>query len=293
VTEADRLLICTDLDRTLIPNGPARESGAAAGHFETLAARPEVTLAYVSGRHRALIESAILDYRLPQPDFVIGDVGTSLYPFGDDGDRTENATWDRRISRDWAGKTSHDLARILADLAPLRPQEAEKQTRHKLSFYLDADADSTPLMSEVERRLRQSGLRARLVYSVDDLSGEGLLDILPASASKWHAIEALMEFERFSLSGTVFCGDSGNDMEVFLSPVCSVVVANARESVKHEAVARAHAAHLSDTLYVARGGFLGMNGNYRGGMLEGIAHYHPRVAGWLLQDRDDADGAVA
>ena len=38
---------------------------------------------------------------------------------------------------------------------------------------------------------------------------------------------------------------------------------------------------LAEALYVARGGFFGLNGNYRGGMLEGIAHFHPQVTQWL------------
>ena len=55
----ERLLICTDLDRTLIPNGTQPESSGARDHFATLVDRPEVTLAYVSGRHRALVKAAI------------------------------------------------------------------------------------------------------------------------------------------------------------------------------------------------------------------------------------------
>ena len=63
---ADRLLICTDLDRTLIPNGTQPESSAARKHFAMLVDHPDVTLAYVSGRHRALVEAAIERYRLPR-----------------------------------------------------------------------------------------------------------------------------------------------------------------------------------------------------------------------------------
>ena len=44
------LLLCTDLDRTLIPNGPQPESAQAREHFARFAAHPQVTLAYVSGR---------------------------------------------------------------------------------------------------------------------------------------------------------------------------------------------------------------------------------------------------
>lgn len=74
-----RILICTDLDRTLLPNGRQPESPGARAAFKRLVARQEVTLAYVSGRHRELVEDAIREYELPLPDWVIGDVGTTIY----------------------------------------------------------------------------------------------------------------------------------------------------------------------------------------------------------------------
>jgi sucrose-6F-phosphate phosphohydrolase len=293
VTFPERLLICTDLDRTLIPNGPAEESASAAELFARLVAQPDVALAFVSGRHRALVEAAVEEYRLPLPDYVIGDVGTTLYRVGPERSWTPSAEWERHIGADWAGRSREQLAELLADLSPLRPQEAEKQNRHKLSYYLGSELASAELEQEIERRLNHAGIRARLVQSIDDLSGKGLLDILPASASKRHAIEALIELDDFSQDGTVFCGDSGNDMAVFVSPINSVVVGNAREDIKREALARAAEAGLAGTLYVARGGFLGLNGNYRGGMLEGIAHFHPQIAGWLEARRRPAGGALA
>ena len=74
-----RRLLCTDLDRTLIPNGAQAESPGAREHFRQLVGREEVTLAYVSGRHRALIEQGIAEYGLPQPDYAIADVGATIY----------------------------------------------------------------------------------------------------------------------------------------------------------------------------------------------------------------------
>ncbi|MFW6379199.1 MAG: HAD family hydrolase, partial [Guyparkeria sp.] len=79
------LLVCTDLDRTLIPNGRQPESSDARDLFRQLVERPEVTLAYVSGRDRRLLESAIAEFALPTPDFAIGDVGTTIYRI-DDGE---------------------------------------------------------------------------------------------------------------------------------------------------------------------------------------------------------------
>ena len=60
-----RLLLCTDLDRTLLPNGEQPESPSARALFARLAARPGVTLVYVTGRHRALVQAALDEYQLP------------------------------------------------------------------------------------------------------------------------------------------------------------------------------------------------------------------------------------
>ena len=49
------------------------------------------------------------------------------------------------------------------------------------------------------------------------------------------------------------------------------------ESVAEDARAAAEAFGNSEALYLAKGGFLGMNGNYSAGILEGVAHYHPKM----------------
>ena len=63
----ERLLICTDLDRTLIPNGPQSESPEARAHFAALAGHDEVTLAFVTGRHRVLVEVRWLEALAAHP----------------------------------------------------------------------------------------------------------------------------------------------------------------------------------------------------------------------------------
>ncbi|WP_211215666.1 HAD family hydrolase [Geopsychrobacter electrodiphilus] len=81
-----RLLLCTDLDRTLIPNGVQPEHPAARKLFREFCRLPEVTLIYVTGRHQLLVEQAIEEYGLPEPDYAITDVGTQIY-------RIEAAKW--------------------------------------------------------------------------------------------------------------------------------------------------------------------------------------------------------
>lgn len=287
---SDRLLICTDLDRTLIPNGPQPESPHARRLFAALAARPEVTLAYVSGRHRALVEQAIGNYRLPVPDFVVGDVGTTIYHVGADHEWQRQDSWENEIGKDWAGKRHADLKSLLADLPDLRVQERTKQNDHKLSYYVPLHSDRDALSAVISHRLTSAGVKANLIWSVDEPQGVGLLDILPARASKYHAIEALMKLHGFDETSTVFCGDSGNDIEVLASPIPAVLVGNSQPDVRELARRLADETGHGDRLYVAKGGFLGMNGNYSGGMLEGIVHYHPQLQDWLATQ---AEGASA
>jgi len=278
---SDPLLLCTDLDRTLLPNGPQTESPGARDRFAALVHRPEVSLAYVSGRHSEMVRDAIAEYDLPLPDFVIGDVGTTMYHIAPDGRWRPLQAWETEIERDWAGLSHSELHTLLRNLPDLRPQESAKQNRCKLSYFVPQDCHREALEAAIRTRLESAGVKANLIWSIDDLKNIGLLDILPARASKMHAVQALMSLDGFDYSGTVFCGDSGNDIEVLASPIPAVLVANAREDVRETARRLAEEMGNGSRLYCAQGCFMGMNGNYSAGMLEGIAHYHPRTLAWM------------
>jgi sucrose-6F-phosphate phosphohydrolase len=272
-----RFLLCTDLDRTLIPNGKQPESPAAMERFRQLASREEITLAYVTGRHRALIERAIAEFGLPLPDFAIADVGTTIYHVDASG-WAQSEEWDAQIAPDWRGMTHDGLSRLLSVFPALRLQEKEKQNRHKLSFYVSLDTNSQSLIDEMDARLKHADISANLIWSIDETKEIGLLDVLPSSANKLHAIRFLMQQQGYTLENTLFAGDSGNDLDVLMSDIRSVLVANADAETKQRA-AKASA----DALYVAKGGYLGMNGNYSAGILEGAAHYWPEVDKWLRE----------
>lgn len=274
------LMLCSDLDRTVVPNGPEPESSEARPRFRRLAARPEVTLVYVTGRHESLIREAIDEYDLPVPAFAIGDVGTTIYETGDGAWRAWEP-WADEIRPDWGGMEHDELAARLAGIEGLRLQEPEKQNRFKLSYYAPPDADRDPLLQAVRRRLRPMGVRASLTWSIDEAADVGLLDVLPARATKVHAIRFLMEARGVDDSGTVFAGDSGNDLPALTSGLPAVLVRNARDDVRDEARRIAQERGFADRLYLARGGFLSMNGNYAAGVLEGVAHFHPETTEWM------------
>lgn len=277
----DRLLICTDLDRTLIPNGPQPESPYARDYFYKLVSRTEVTLAYVSGRHRQLVEQAISNYHLPVPDYVIGDVGTTIYHVGLEHDWQQQLAWEKEIAHDWGEHSHADLKALLQDLSVLRIQENGKQNDYKLSYYVPLQSDCNNLSNIIRTRLEAENIKANQIWSVDEPNGIGLLDILPARASKYHAIKKLMALQGFDDNNTVFCGDSGNDIEVLASAIPAVLVANSQSEVQQRARQLADEMDHSEQLYLADDHFMGMNGNYSAGILEGIAHYHPQTKTWM------------
>lgn len=279
------ILICTDLDRTLLPNGKQPESPGARAIFTRLVSRPEVALAYVSGRHRKLVEDAIRDYDLPLPDWVVGDVGTTIYQVCA-GEWRHWPKWEENVAADWQGLTANDLQSLFTDLPSLQLQEESKQNRYKLSYYLPIQTDICALQREMSQRLNLAGITASLIYSVDESSSTGLLDVLPALATKHHAVEFLMQHQGFDYTNTVFAGDSGNDLPVLASPIHSVLVANADIEVAEQAKTQALQQGTMAALYLAQGGFLGMNGNYSAGILEGVAHYHPDIRLWMEKEHE-------
>ncbi len=280
-----KILLCTDLDRTLLPNGAQPESAHARQRFTVLAARPEITLAYVTGRHRELVQQAIKEYDLPTPDYVVADVGTTIYEIN----RLEWQLWDewgKQIAPDWAGLNHNQIQHLFTDLGEMTLQEWSKQSKYKLSYYIPLHIDPSKLITKMQARLAKHQVSASLVWSVDDAAEVGLLDVLPERATKLHAIEFLMIQNNFTLSNTVFAGDSGNDLQVLSSPLHSVLVANASNEVRNQAQQDARTQNTTDALYIADGNFQGMNGNYSAGILEGLAHYIPETEAWWLSKHE-------
>lgn len=278
---SQRILLCSDLDRTLLPNGLQPESPQARPLLRRLAEHPDVILAYVSGRHLALIESAISEYDLPLPAFAVGDVGTSIYR-SVDGDWRLWDQWAQHIAADWSGRYAADLVALFDDIESIALQEPKKQGRFKLSYYAAASLDHAALLADMQTRLEAQALRSSLVWSVDETSMTGLLDVLPASATKLGAVRFLMAEMDIDERHILFAGDSGNDLPVLTSGLPAVLVANATAEVRTEALR-----HAPDTgsLYCARGDYLAMNGNYTAGVLEGLVHFHPQLAPWLMDAR--------
>lgn len=268
------------MDRTILPNGVQDESPKVRSVLRLLVERPEIQLAYVSGRDKRLIQKAIAEYDLPLPNYAVGDVGTTIYELTGSNWSPWDA-WFEEIAKDWNGLDSEDLSGFLTEFKDLTLQEPEKQNRYKLSYYANENVDSRSLVDQIQQRLSRQNLRCRIIWSVDEQRSLGLVDVLPQRASKLHAIRYLMDQKGYLKSRVVFCGDSGNDLNVLTSDIQAVLVRNASDEVRREALESVVKNGRAETLYLAQGNFMGMNGNYTAGVLEGLAHFEPDVHPWI------------
>jgi len=272
-----KILLCSNLDRTLIPNGYQEESADARAVFRRLAEQANIYLSYVSGRHRKLILKAIDEFYLPMPDYAIGDVGTTLYRIIDGNWQLSN-DWSHEIGKDWKGLRWEELLEFFEDMKELDLQEPEKQNRYKLSFYTDQNMNHQRTIKKIRVVMAEKGIRANIIWSVDEINTKGLLDIIPARANKLHAIQFLMQQEQFLGDRTVFAGDSGNDLDVLTSGLQAILVKNATDEVRKEALETLSGKNMLNRLYFPKGNFWGMNGNYAAGVMEGLVHFIPETA---------------
>lgn len=278
-------LLCTDLDRTLLPNGSHPESSGARQLFTSLVEKSGCRLAYVSGRHLSLVKQAIREYGLPQADFAITDVGARIYRYDDTLWHNDKA-WQEKIDKNWAVHGRTFICGVFDSFNELTLQEKEKQSSHKISFYHPEDIDVPALQGQIQERLTRYGIEVSMIWSHDETTAQGLLDVLPVSASKYHAITYLADLLSIDTDQVLFCGDSGNDLEVLCSEIPSVLVANASSEVRRRAQVTAEKDGFVEQLYLAQGNLQGsrisaLNGHYSAGILEGVLHFHPEMEKYL------------
>ena len=146
------LVLATDLDGTLIPLAEHPENQTDLLTLAELVRRHDVTLTYVTGRHLASVQAVSAEHELPQPDWIICDVGTTIYQLNEQGEPQEVAAYREHLDGLIAAFPIASLREALSDLPELRLQEEEKQGRFKLSYYTQAEGLKF-LAAELQRRL--------------------------------------------------------------------------------------------------------------------------------------------
>lgn len=262
-------ILATDLDRTLLPNGSWPADTAAIDLFNELTETHAIHVIYVTGRNLALAEQAISEFGIRHPHVLIGDVGTSIRLYQAGQWRAYDG-WDEHVKQSSARWNAKAIAEAIAGIDGLVEQEREHCSPFKQSYYVEHSRNQE-ILHTVDERVKGKFDEVS-IYSFDSLSGQGLLDFLPRSASKQTALEYLADKLDVAKSEIVFCGDSGNDVLPLTAGFRGVLVRNADEQLVAD-VKRAMASNRNIKAYFATGGFEGLNGYYASGVIEGANHY--------------------
>ena len=262
-------ILATDLDRTLLPNGSWPSDPSAIELFNELTEKHDVLVVYVTGRNLVLTENAIKEFGVRYPNILCSDVGTSIRKY-EDGEWKFDDGWVEHVKRESPKWDAMAIRDAVGRVDGMREQESEHQNQFKQSYYVKHEKKDQVLKKVDE--LVKGKFDEVIVYSFDSQDGKGLLDFLPASATKQTALEYVAEEFDTAKKDVVFCGDSGNDIFPLTAGFSGVLVKNADDQLV-EKVKKAMNQNLDLKVYFAKGDFNGLKGYYTSGVIEGAYHY--------------------
>lgn len=264
-------ILATDLDGTLIPGDdllPDDPQLQALERLQQLIAAQQLEVVFVTGRHLKSVVEVMQHKALPRPQWIICDVGTSIFHQDASGDDQPYRPLQSYVNHLDQIVGSFSVAHLRAQLSPhegLCLQEPEKQGRHKLSFYCKARTIAAQVQ-QIEQRLQIMGAPYRVVSSVDPFNGDGLIDLLPLGTDKASALLWWAGFRAHDADEIVFAGDSGNDFAALTAGFRAIVVGNADRQLAARVAAEHRQLGHPERAYLA-------NGHATAGVLEGCHHF--------------------
>ena len=203
----DRLII-TDLDNTL-----TGDPEALAEFNELIREHDNVGFGIATGRRLDSATALVEELGLPRPDLIDTDAGTQLH-YGQN--LTPDQSWRQQIGFAWK---PNEIAPIIETLPGVVRQTIDHQSEFKLSY--EIDPEKTPSITVIKKRLREAGLRAKVILSLGMY-----LDIIPVRGGSDMSIRHLLWKWGFSPDNVLVAGDSGNDTGMLLGRTLGVVVGN-------------------------------------------------------------------
>lgn len=232
-------VLATDLDGTFIPLPDNTDNRDALSTFHQARAQRQMDLVYATGRHLESTLAAMKEHHLPEPDWIVCDVGTSIH-HRQNGAYLPFPPYEIFLTERTYGIDRAAVESVLHPIDGLVLQSPERQQRFKIS-YVAAARDVESLATLASQNLASAGLPYACLTSLNPFHPEGLVDVLPLGTSKASALIWLATHADFSPDDVVFAGDSGNDLAALTCGFRAIVVANAAAELA-ERVANALAA---------------------------------------------------
>jgi HAD superfamily hydrolase (TIGR01484 family) len=212
-----QFILATDLDGTFL-GGSDNERSALYRWIESK--RSDVGLIFVTGRDPQFIEQLCSENGVPLPDYVIGDVGTTI----------------AEVIKTPAKITVRPLAALEAEIATLWQDSGEKVRallasaagltlqdtpfRYRVSYHFDPKTYD----GEAERLVRDNGFDPLI-------SADCFFDVLPPGVSKGPSLRRLLKHLTIADPAVLVAGDTLNDLSLFETGLRGVAVQNSEPAL--------------------------------------------------------------
>ena len=231
------MLLATDLDGTFLGGHAADRQQL----YQLVARHPDIKLAYVTGRGLETVLPLLADPSLPQPDYIVCDVGATVV----DGLSLQAIQpLQSSIADRWPG--DQPVAEIFARFPLLQRQSTPQQRR--CSYFCDAE-----VISE-EMHAAARALDCELLFSAAKY-----LDVLPKGINKGSTLVALVAHLGLDPDAVLVAGDTLNDLSMYEQGFKGVCVGES------EAGLLAKTRSLARVLHAERAGC--------GGILDALSHF--------------------
>ena len=233
------MILATDLDGTFLGG----DESARKELYDLIRETPEAVLIFVTGRGLGSIRPLLDDPFVPDPDYIIADVGATVL-HGDTLEPVEPIQGE--IEARWPG--TRKVRKALKPFDFLVYQDVPQERR--CSFLLAEERRIEEIRDTVERELGCDVLFSAGQY----------LDVLPRGVSKGNALVRLLEETGLDREYVVVAGDTLNDLSLFECDLKGIVVGEAEPELARRVERIGGHAYLA----TAPGG---------GGIVEGLRHH--------------------
>lgn len=205
------LVLATDLDGTFLGGDDTQRREL----YDDLIRRADDTmLIFVTGRDLDFIGELIATPGMPQPDMIIGDVGTTIVHGHDFSPVTEVQQW---VDQRW-GDANETVLELLADEPGLELQPVMGPRR--VSYYYDP----ATLQQSTITKIEQAGFDCIV-------SADVYLDVLPKGIAKGPTLLRVVDAFDLPDDRVLVAGDTLNDLSLFHTGLRGVAVGNSEPAL--------------------------------------------------------------